>query len=156
MLCPALSVIGSVRSLNVNPLEALADEIVTAAPPELLSDPVIDFDEPRATVPKLKLGGFAVSCPSATPVPLTTRDVVAFAALLWKEMVPENDPAEEGANLRLKATLCPAAIVTGSERPESVKAESVLDADAMVTAAPVAAKVPEAVDEAPALTLPKL
>ena len=61
-----------------------------------------------------------------------------------------------GANLVLKATLCPAARVMGNARPEIVKSESVLATDEIVTAAPVADNVLDIVADAPAFTLPKL
>ncbi len=62
VLCPAFSVIGTVSPLRLKPPPlAVAAEMVTAVPPELVSVPESDFELPTCTLLKLKLEGFGES-----------------------------------------------------------------------------------------------
>ena len=65
--------------------------------------------------------------------------------MLVNESVAVREPAVVGLNATEKGTVCPAAIVAGSERPVSVKAELLELAALMVTLAPVAVRLPDAV-----------
>jgi hypothetical protein len=56
----------------------------------------------------------------------------------------------------VNGTLCPAAIVTGSEIPLSANCELLLDAELTVTLAPDAVSWPLALALDPTVTLPKL
>jgi len=59
VLWPAANVKPGASPLKLNPVPlGLAAEIVTFAPPELVSVPVRDFEVPTWTFPKLKLVGF--------------------------------------------------------------------------------------------------
>jgi hypothetical protein len=61
-LCPAFSVAGKVMPLALNPNPvAAAEEIVTLAPPELVTVSVSDALLPVFTLPKLRLVDAAVS-----------------------------------------------------------------------------------------------
>jgi hypothetical protein len=61
-LCPAFSVAGKARPLALNPAPvAVAAEIVTLDPPELVTVSVRDALPPVFTLPKLRLVGAAVS-----------------------------------------------------------------------------------------------
>lgn len=112
-LWPEVNVKGNVSPLRVKPLLAAALEIVTLAPPELVRVPLMLFDVPTCMLPKLNAAGLEANWPWATPVPDTANMVEAFAALLANEIEPEALPATWGANFVVKATLCPAARVTG-------------------------------------------
>ena len=62
VLCPAFKVTGTLRPLTLNPLPlAVAAEMVSVVPPELVSVPESDFELPVCTLPKLKLEGFGES-----------------------------------------------------------------------------------------------
>ena len=76
--------------------------------------------------------------------------------MLVNESLPVRGPAAVGLNATEKGTVCPAAIVAGSERPVSVKAELLELAALMVTLAPVALRLPDAVALLPTITLPRL
>lgn len=59
VLWPAVNVRGNVSPLKLNPVPlAVAAVIVRLVPPELVRLPVIDFEVPSCTFPKLKLDGF--------------------------------------------------------------------------------------------------
>ena len=61
-LWPAVSVVGKVKPLTLNPEPVvLAAEIVTLVPPELVRVSVREVLLPVATLPKLRLAGAAVS-----------------------------------------------------------------------------------------------
>jgi hypothetical protein len=72
---------------------------------------------PTCTLPKLRLLAVAVSDPDVTPVPDSGTLRLAFEALLVMERLPPADPPVVGANLTLKATLCPGAKTTGKFGP---------------------------------------
>ena len=66
------------------------------------------------------LVGLAANCPGvvgalAVPLKLTPRD--GFEASETRVNVPEDVPLAVGANVTLKDILCPAAKLTGSDRP---------------------------------------
>jgi hypothetical protein len=72
VLCPAVSAIGAVIPLRLNPVPLIATrEIVTLEPPILVTVSDRDCLLPTVTLPKLRLAGAEVSCPRVTPVPDT-------------------------------------------------------------------------------------
>lgn len=79
-LWPAAIVFGNVIPLKENHVPVrFADEIVMSV--ELaVRDPLKDLLCPVFTFPKLRVDGFAESCPAATPVPESTIDKVEFDA----------------------------------------------------------------------------
>ena len=94
---------------------------------------------------------------AATPVPVTASEVGEFAALLRNEMFPETAPVAWGANVSVKETLWPAAIVTGKLIPLSENPLPVPLPDDTVTAAEEpAVSVPVLTLLLPTVTLPKL
>ena len=82
--------------------------------------------------------------------------VVAVCALLVKASVALADPAPVGVNFIVKGTLCPAATVTGNDRPPTVNAELLTLSAVTVTLAPPALSDPDAVPLLPTTTLPRL
>jgi hypothetical protein len=58
-------------------------------------------------------------------------------------------------NFTVKGTLCPAAIVAGSDKPLTVKTELFVVAAVTVTLAPLALRLPDAVPLSPTTTLPR-
>ena len=76
--------------------------------------------------------------------------------MLVNESRAVREPAAVGLNATEKGIVCPAAIVAGSESPGRVKAELLELAALMVTLAPVALRLPDAVALLPTITLPKL
>ena len=89
-------------------------------------------------------------------MPVRDSVVVGGDALLVKVNVPVAAPVACGLNVTVNFALCPAWIVMGKEIPLSVNRELLLLAALMVTFAPAAASVPDAVPVAPTATLPRL
>ena len=115
VLCPAFNVTGRVKPLRLNPLPlAVAAEMVRAVPPVLVK--VSDLLElvPTCTLPKARLAGFAVSCPTATPVPEIER--TTLPALVEKVTLPVKFPAPVGANVTLSEAVPLAWRVSGRAR----------------------------------------
>jgi hypothetical protein len=127
-LWPALKVTGKLKPLAANPEPVVvAAEIVTLVPPELVRVSASVWELPTGTLPKPRLGGFAVSWPEVTPVPntgkVTAVELLAVAPLcpLPLELsvmnaiatLPLSVPADCGVNVTLQVTLCPPARVTG-------------------------------------------
>ena len=79
---------------------------------------------------------------AATPVPVRVADVGEFDALLTKDAVIEASPLACGMKVTLKLTLCPAAIVTGNERPLIENSEPPRLTEVTVTLDPVAESAP--------------
>lgn len=122
-LCPALTVAGKVKPLAVKPVpEALAAEIVTLEPPELVSVSVIVWELPTWTLPKARLDGDGMSWPDVIPVP-DTGNLTVFVTprpcprpdrtLNEIDTTPLSVPDDGGANVSCPLTLCPPARVTG-------------------------------------------
>jgi len=74
--------------------------------------------------------------------------------LLVKVSVAPAAPDVCGLKVTANEALCPAARVTGSERPPTLNAELLVLAAVIVTLAPLAVKVPDAVPLVPTTTLP--
>src|SRR5258708_3159721 len=113
---------------------------------------------PTFTLPKLRLVGLAPSKNvAATPVPLRARVRGGPGALLLMETLPLALRVAEGANCALNVVLCPAASVSGTDKPAMPKPVPEALAAEMVTLA-----VPEFVNVTvcdpllPTSTLPKL
>jgi len=107
--------------LNPVPL-MLLPEIETAAVP--VFDKVTDAEllPCTATLPKLMLGGFALSAP-CVPVPITGIDRVAFVAVDAIVMLPEAWVAAPGVNEAEKVAVRPAAMVWPAPIPFVLKPE---------------------------------
>src|SRR5277367_743292 len=90
-----------------------------------------------------------------TPVPSRGSGPGETEALLAKVSEPEAAPPVCGVNPTLIVTLLPAAIVTGKETPSKPNRELLLDAEVMVTGAPVAVTIMDCVPVFPTVTLPK-
>ena len=93
-------------------------------------------------------------CCTAWPLPLTGSLIVETEALLPKDKLPDTVPLTSGEKVTVKGTLCPAAIVTGSERPPIVNWELFEDAEDTVTLAPVAVRTPLWFELEPTVTVP--
>jgi len=92
---------------------------------------------PVCTLPKLRLDGFAVRLPGATPVPEREMLRVGFEALLVRERVPLAAPADCGANTTLKlGLLWLGAKVKGKFKPFTVNPLPVTAACVMVMLEP--------------------
>jgi hypothetical protein len=74
--------------------------------------------------------------------------------LLAKEIFPEDVPLACGANVTVKVALCPAAIVAGNDSPLRVNSGLLEPAEATVTLAPLAVRVPVWFCLAPTVTFP--
>ena len=122
-LWPALTLSGTLKPLALKPVPvALAAEIVTLEPPELVSVSVIVRELPTCTLPKARLDGDGVSWPDVIPVPDTgnmTVFVMPRPCLRPDKVLNEIDttllllPDDWGANVTCPVTLCPPARVTG-------------------------------------------
>ena len=76
-------------------------------------DPVL----PSFTFPKLRLVGFALRAPGATPVPDTGMVSVGLVAVEVTVRLPLIAPGAVGANLTVNVALCPPVSVTGAAIP---------------------------------------
>jgi hypothetical protein len=133
---PAPTFTGKLMPLTLNSeLSELTPVTCTAEP---LADKLADFDAlaPTVTLPKLKLVGFAASCPGVVPVPdkpIPSEGLLAFEVNV---SVPLALPPEDGANCTVKVTLCPADKVVGSESPLTSNAPALELAPEIVTSLP--------------------
>ena len=78
---------------------------------------------PSFTLPKLRLVGFALRAPGATPVPETDIVNVGFAASEVTVTVPLALPLDFGANVTVKVVLWDAPTDTGVDIPLIENAE---------------------------------
>lgn len=92
---------------------------------------------------------------AGVPVPLNVSVVVEGCALLVKVSVPLAAPVVRGPNVTVNEVLWPAGIVTGKERPPMLNTELLELAAVIVTLAPLAVKLPEALPLEPTTTLPR-
>jgi hypothetical protein len=92
---------------------------------------------------------------AGVPVPVSASVVGESVALLVKVNVALTVAAAVGVNFTVKGTLCPAGIVTGSDKPLTVKTELFVLAALTVTLAPLALRLPDAVALSPTTTLPR-
>jgi hypothetical protein len=92
----------------------------------------------------------------AIPVPLAAWVAGEFVALLVKVIVEEAAPLACGVNVNVNGTVCPAAIVKGSESPETTNSGLFETTDDTVTLAPLATSDPAWACGVPTVTLPKL
>lgn len=88
------------------------------------------------------------------PVPVAEACVVEGEALLVKVSVALAAPEFCGLKVTLKGTLCPARIVTGSDKPLTLNAELLELTAVTVTLVPLATKLPDAVPLEPSVTFP--
>ena len=110
------------------------------------------------TLPKLRLVGFALSCPTAAvPEPETGTLSVALDASDVTVRVPLDVPVVVGANSTLKPAVCPAAKLEPEVIPLSVNpAPLIATFETETLEPPVLVTVPESVCFFPTVTLPKL
>ena len=121
-------------STNSPPL-LLAEEVVTAAPvAERLA--LRDEPEPTATVPKFRLGGEIESWPATVPVPESAMLKFEFEAFDTTARVPPAEPELVGANVVVNVMLWFGLRVVGKVKPPIEKAESVTEAEEIVTLVP--------------------
>jgi len=92
---------------------------------------------------------------AGVPLPVSAAVVGEPVALLVKVNVALTVTAAVGVNVTVKGTLCPAASVTGSDKPLTVKTELLVLAPVTVTLATLALSVPDAVPLSPTTTLPR-
>ena len=81
---------------------------------------------------------------AGVPVPVRFSVVVVGCALLVKVSVALAAPVVCGLKVTVNDALCPASMVTGSERPLRLNAAPLEPAPVTVTLAPLAVRVPEA------------
>ena len=120
-LCPGESVSGKEIPLSVNsdvPKEA--EETVTLDPLALIEAGMLALC-PTTTLPKLKLAGEAINCPTAAPVPVIEMMSDGLEAFDVIEMLPVALPAEVGLKPAPKVKLCPGASVKGKLSPVTLK-----------------------------------
>ena len=86
------------------------------------------------------------------PLAVSTNEV---EVLVTKEMLAEVAAVAVGAKLTVKGTLCPAASVTGSVRPPTVKTELLELTEETVTLPPLAVIFPLWLWAVPMVTVPK-
>ena len=140
--------------LNPDPLTVIC-EMVRALLPTLVSVSERVLLLPVATVPKLRLEGFAASWPGVTPVP-DSGTFKEFASELMA-ILPFTLPLDIGAKLTFKFALWPTPSVNGSVKPDTLNPDPVVFTAEIVTfAVPTLVRVSARVCELPTRTLPKL
>src|SRR5208282_3167953 len=156
VLCPAVSVTGSVSPFKLNPVPlADAAEIVRLDPPVLLSVSLSDFELPSCTLPNARLVGFAVSVPCVTPVPESAMLKLESDPLDVIVTLPLAAPLAVGANTTLNVVLCPAVSVKGNVSPLKLNPVPLADAAEIVRLdPPVLLSVSLNDFELPSCTLP--
>jgi len=121
-VCPAVNVTGVVIPLRLSPVPVIPTwEIVTLELPVLVIVPERDCLLPTVTLPKVRLVGFEVSAPGATPAPDNGTVRVGVGAFEVMVTLPPSLAGDGGANMTLKVALCPAASVIGAVIPLRVK-----------------------------------
>jgi len=143
--------------LKVNPVPlGVIWEIVSAEPPEFVRVSASVVLAPVATLPKLRLTGFAVSWPGLMPVPdrgTFRAGLDAFEVIARLPLAPLPDV---GANATLKVALWPAFKVMGKLKPLRLNPDPVaLAAEIVTLVAPELVIVSARVWEVPIWTLPK-
>lgn len=105
-VCPALSVIGRLGPVKLNPpLVAAALDTITESPPEFVTVTGTVLFVPTVTLPKLALLGLAVSDPDDMPVPeraMLSGELDASETILT---APLAAPVLVGAKVVMKVTL---------------------------------------------------
>src|ERR1700684_186776 len=91
--------------------------MVTLEPPVLVTVSDRDCLLPTVKLPKLRLLGLAASVPGVTPVPDKGMIKVVLRAYEVMVMLPLAFVADCGANVMVKAALCPAVSVIGALIP---------------------------------------
>ena len=135
-LDPAATLTGKVMPLTLNSeLSELTPVTSTAEPlAERLAD--LDAFAPTVTLPKLKLVGFAASCPGVVPVPdrpIPSEGLLAFEVRVSEPLAL---PPAVGANCTVNVTLSPADKVVGNESPLTLNAPALELAPEIVTSLP--------------------
>jgi hypothetical protein len=92
---------------------------------------------------------------AGVPVPVSASVVGDPVALLVKVKVALTATAVVGENVTVKGTPCPAVMVTGSDKPLTVKTELFVLAPVTVTLPPLALRLPDAVPLSPTTILPR-
>jgi len=157
--CPAASVSGSAEAVAVNPAPlSLICEMVTLELPVFATVTLCVALVPVVRLPKLREVGLAVSCRTEdVPVPVSGTTSDELDELFTNVKLPVTLPAVAGVKPTLKLEEPPAATVSGTVRPVTLK--PVPDSVAWVTlrlAVPGFLMVSDCVLATPTATLPKL
>lgn len=88
------------------------------------------------------------------PVPVSDCTAGEFDALLVNDKDADAAPVDCGAKVTVKEADCPAAMVTGSEIPETANSALFSDAAVTVTEAPLAVRLPLSEALLPTTTFP--
>ena len=123
-----------------------ACEMVRFCPPELVRVSVCEGEPPTTTFPKLRLVGFVVTLPAATPVPESAMTSELPDPLFVSVRLPLAAPEACGLNTTVKVALCPAESVSGRVNPAALKAALLAVARVIVRSeVPVLVRVSERV-----------
>jgi hypothetical protein len=143
-VCAGFNVAGAVTPLTLYPAPAATTLLIcSAALPVFVNVIFCEALLPAATLPKLRLVGFAVNCPAGAvvPVPLSAMVNGDPVASLATKTLPLAFPAAVGANFALTVALCEGFNVTGVETPLTLK-----PVPAAITLLILTATVPEFVN----------
>jgi SpoU rRNA methylase family enzyme len=157
-LLPAAIVTGNDKPPTLNTeLFELAAVTVTLAPLAVKLPDAVPL-VPTTTLPKARVVGLTVSCPTAvTPVPDNGIVSVGFDAFEVIVTFPLAAPAEGGVNETLKVALCPDVSVTGAAMPFTLKPDPLTPTCEIVTLwPPLFVTVSDSVCLFDTCTLPKL
>jgi len=154
-----VKVVPEVTPLALKPApETVTLEMLTFEFPVFVKVTLEEPLPPTFTLPKLRLVGFTPSRKvAAAPVPLRAIVSGEPGALLVMETPPLALPVTEGANCPLKVVFCPAASVSGTDKPVMLKpVPEALAAEIVTLAVPELLNVKVCAPLLPTSTLPKL
>jgi hypothetical protein len=117
-LWPAVSVMGALIPLRLNPLPLTVTWLMlTLLPPVLVIVSEAVCWLPTLTLPKAWLDGLPLSWPGAIPVPDSGMVSVGFVPFEVRVTLPVAEPVASGAKAIVKVALWPAANVVGVVNP---------------------------------------
>jgi hypothetical protein len=154
-----VKVVPEVTPLALKPApETVTLEMLTLEFPVFVKVTLEEPLPPTFTLPKLRLVGFTPSRKvAAAPVPLRAIVSGEPGALLVMETLPVALPVAEGANCPLKVVLCPAASVSGTDKPVMLKpVPEALAAEIVTLAVPELLNVKVCAPLLPTSIFPKL
>jgi hypothetical protein len=135
-LWDGLRVAGAVTPDSFSPATPVDTlEMLTAALPVFVTTTCLELVVPVPMVPKLRLAGFALSCPVAVelPVPLNGTVIDGFTgSLLVMPKLPVAAATDAGVKVTASCADCPAEMVFGVVMPLIVKSAPVSVSKEMV------------------------
>lgn len=158
-LLPAEIVTGKESPLRLNTELLIPAAVIVTSAPLAVRVPVLLPLFPTITLPKPRVVGFTVSCPTAMAAPVPESGIVTgvLSPLYAIEILPLAVPDVDGEKETLRFALCPAVSVMGAVIPLMVNSAPVIWINEIVSVDPPLFVTVSVVDcFLPTVTLPKL